>query len=294
MLSLLSLMLVACEPPPPPVPGAIERSGEVIKLVNNEKVTQGMVDAQLEQLPPNVRDGLVARGQLDKVQEQVIIGELLYQQAIKDKLHEDPKIKAGIALAERNALATALIEKTIAARSTDDAIKKYYDDHAVAFARPQVKARHILLKDKAEAEKILAEVKADPSKFAALATEKSVDKGSAKEGGELGWFEKGRMVPEFADAAFAGNKGDIVGLVETKFGFHIIEIEDKRESVPVDEVKDKIKEQLRNEIIESYIDELKKGATISDPAATSGATVTETPAEGAAPAAPAAPAEEKK
>jgi len=292
MLSLLPLLLIGCEPPPPPVPGTIERTGEVVKVVNGQNVTQGMIDAQLEQLPANVRDGLVARGQLDKVKEQVVIGELLYQEALKQKLHEDAKVKAGIALAERNALATALLEKTIAARSTDDAIKKYYDDHAVAFARPQVKARHILVQDKAEAEGILAEVKADPTKFAALATEKSVDKGSAKEGGELGWFEKGRMVPEFAEAAFAGNKGDIVGLVETKFGFHIIEIEDKRESVPVDEVKDKIKEQLRNEILEAYIEELKKGATMTDPgAAATGATVTE-PAAGAAPAgeAPAAPA----
>lgn len=292
MLSLLPLLLIGCEPPPPPIPGTIERTGEVVKVVNGQNVTQGMIDAQLEQLPANVRDGLVARGQLDKVKEQVVIGELLYQEALKQKLHEDAKVKAGIALAERNALATALLEKTIAARSTDDAIKKYYDDHAVAFARPQVKARHILVKDKAEAEAILADVKADPTKFAALATEKSVDKGSAKEGGELGWFEKGRMVPEFAEAAFAGNKGDIVGLVETKFGFHIIEIEDKRESVPVDEVKDKIKEQLRNEILEAYIEELKKGATMTDPgAAATGATVTE-PAAGAAPAgeAPAAPA----
>ena len=292
MLSLVAFLLVACEPPPPPIPGTIERNGAVVKVVNGQNVTQGMIDAQLEQLPANVRDGLVARGQLDKVKDQVIIGELLYQEALKKKLHEDPKVKAGIGFAERNALATALIERTITERSTDDAIKKYYDDHAVAFARPQVKARHILVKDKAEAEKLMAEVKADPSKFSAIATEKSVDKGSAKEGGELGWFEKGRMVAEFADAAFAANKGDIVGPIETKFGFHVIEVEDKRESVPVDEVKDKIKEQLRNEVIEAYIEELKKAATMTDPAgATGGATVTP-PAGGAAPAAPDAPATE--
>ena len=91
------------------------------------------------------------------------------------------------------------------------------------------------------------------------------------------------MVAEFADAAFAGNKGDILGPIATKFGFHIIEVEDKRDSVPVDEVKDKIKTQLRDEVVKAYIEEMKAGATIVEPgAATGGATVTETKPAGEA------------
>jgi peptidyl-prolyl cis-trans isomerase C len=291
MLSLLAFALIACEPPPPPTPGEVERTGEVIKVVNGKNVTQGMVDAQLEQLPAETRDQIVARGQMDRVKDNVVIGELLYQEALKQKLQDDPKVKSAIALAERGALASALIDKTVEARMTDDAIKKWYDDHAVQFARPQAKARHILFdkKDKAEAEKVLAELKADRSKFAEIATAKSIDKGSAKEGGELGWFDKNRMVPEFADAVFAGNKGDLLGLVETKYGFHIVEVEDKRDSVPVDEVKDKIKGQLRNDLVEAYIDELKKGATITDAAgaAPAGGATVSAPAGGAAPATPA-------
>lgn len=288
MLSLVALMLIGCEPPPPPVPGVIERTGEVIKVVNGQNVTQGMVDAQVEQLPANVRDSLVARGGMDKLKENVVIGEILYQEALKQKLDQDAKVKVGIAFAERNALVTALLERTVEARTTDEAIKKWYDDHAVQFARPQAKARHILVADEAEAKAIFAEVTAAPATFADVAMKKSTDKGSAKEGGDLGWFEKQRMVPEFADAVFAGKKGDIIGPVKTKFGYHVIEIEEMRESVPVDEVKDKIKEQLRNEVIEGYIEELKKASTITEPAAAAGATVT--PAAGEAPAAPAPPA----
>ncbi|MBM4391318.1 MAG: peptidylprolyl isomerase [Deltaproteobacteria bacterium] len=291
MLSLVLSLLVACEPPPPPIPGEVERSGETIKVVNGKNVTQGMVDAQLEQLPANVRDQVVARGQMDQVKEQVITGELLYQESVKLKLHEDAKVKTQLALAERNALASALLERTVEARSTDEAIQKWYSEHEVQFARPQAKARHILVKDKAEADKILAEVKAGGD-FAKIAIEKSTDKGSGKEGGDLGWFEKGRMVPEFGDAVFAAEKGALLGPIETKFGFHVIEVQDKRDAVPVDEVKDKIKSQLRNEVVESYIEELKKGATITEPgAAAPGAEVK--PAADAAPATGSKPGDAK-
>ena len=291
----LLLLLSACEPPPAPIPGEVERTGEVLQEVNGKKVTQGMVDATLAQLPANVRDQVIARGQLSQVKEQVVIGELLYQEAVKQKLHEKPEVKQALELSARNALATALLEEIVKQRTTDEAVKTWYNDHLVQFAKPQVKARHILVADKAEADKLFAEVKGGAD-FAKLAGEKSTDKGSAKEGGSLGWFEKTRMVPEFADAAFAANKGDIVGPVQSKYGFHVILVEDKRDTTPVEEVSDKIKSQLRNEVIEAYLEELKKGATITTPGAPAegGATVApaavQTEGSGAVPAAPPAPA----
>ncbi len=296
MLSFVAFLLIGCEPPPPPVPGTMERTGAVLQVVNGLNVTQGMVDAQVEQLPANVRDSLMARGGMEKLKDNVITGEILYQEALKQKLDQDPKVKVGIAFAERNALVTALLERTVEARTTDEAVKKWYDDHAVQFAKPQAKARHILVADEAEAKKLFAEVQANRDQFATLALTKSTDKGSAKEGGSLGWFEKARMVPEFADAVFAANKGDLVGPIKSKFGYHIIEVEDKRELVPVEDVKDKIKEQLRNEVITTYIDELKKASTITEPATAGGATVAPaaagTPDAKLAPAAPGANAHE--
>lgn len=290
---LLPLMLLlACDPPPPPVPGVIERAGETLSVVNGQNVTQGMVDATVAQLPPGTKDKIIAMGQMDQVKEQVVIGELLYQEALKQKLNESPEGKTALAMAERDALARQLLEKIVNERTNDAAIQKYYDEHAVQFKRPQVKARHVLVKEKAEADAIMAQIKGGAD-FAKVATEKSLDSGSAKEGGELGWFEKSRMVAEFADAAFAAKKGDLVGPVQTKFGFHIIEVEDTRESKPLDEVKDQIKGQLRSEVVQAYIEELKKGATITTPTAAggaAGASVTESkPAAGAPPAAPATP-----
>lgn len=287
---LLSLaLLVGCQPPPPPVPGTIARTGEVVSIVNGQNVTQDMVNATIDQLPPGTKDKIIAMGQMDQVKDQVVIGELLYQEALKQKLNEGPKGQNALAMAERDALARALLEKIVDERANDAAIQKWYDDHAVQFKRPQVKARHILVKEKADADAVLAQIKGGGD-FAKVAAEKSLDSGSAKEGGELGWFEKTRMVPEFADAAFAAKKGDIVGPVQTKFGFHIIEVEDVRDARPLDEVKDQIKSQLRNELVQAYIDELKKAATITAPGgAAAGAAVTESKGGEAAPAAPAAP-----
>jgi peptidyl-prolyl cis-trans isomerase C len=252
-----------------------------------ENVTQGMVDATLAQLPANVRDQVIARGQLAQVKDQVVIGELLYQEAIKLKMHEKPETKQALALSARNALANALLEDIVKQRTTDEAVKTWYNDHLVQFAKPQVKVRHILVADKAVADKVLADVKGGAD-FSKLATELSTDKGSAKEGGDLGWFEKGRMVEEFTNAAFAANKGDIVGPVATKFGFHVMIIDDKREAVPVEEVSEKIKSQLRNDVVEAYIEELKKGATMTTPTAPAAGGATVSPAAVQTDAAPGA------
>lgn len=298
MFASLLIHVLACQPAPEQ-PGKVDRTGEVLAVVNGANVTQGMLDSQMERMPAQMREQLKARGQTAQLKEQMVVGELLYQEALKRKLQDDPKVKNELAMAQREALFAALLESVVEERSTEEAMKKWYDDHLVQFARPQVKARHILVKDKALAESILADLKGGKANFAAVAMEKSEDKGTKAEGGELGWFEKQRMVPQFADAAFAANKGDIIGPVETKFGFHVIEVEDKRDAIPLDEAKDKIKGQLKNEIVEGYIAELKKGATITDPttpaatvapgaAQTDGGTLS-LPATAAAP--PAAPAE---
>lgn len=267
-----ALLLAACQPAEAPLPGQLERSGEVLQVVNGQNLTQGMVDASLANLPTSARDKIVATGQMDMVKEQLLMGELLYQKAIELKLHEKPEVAQALAMAERDALARLLLEQVINERSTDEAVKAWYDEHGVQFKREQVKASHILVKEEAKAKELYAKVTGGGD-FAQLARENSVDPGSAKNGGDLGWFEKNRMVKEFAEAAFGAEKGAVVGPVKSQFGFHIIRVDDKRDSVPLDEVKDKIKGQLRNELVEKYLSELKSAATITVPGATGGASV---------------------
>src|SRR3972149_11399986 len=94
-------------------------------------------------------------------------------------------------------------------------------------AEPEVRARHILVPTEAEAKAVLDEIKKGTD-FAELAKQKSKDPGAAAEGGDLGYFAKEQMVPEFAEAAFKMNKGQISEPVKTQFGWHVIKVEDKR------------------------------------------------------------------
>lgn len=106
-----------------------------------------------------------------------------------------------------------------------------------------------LNKAKNKAEKILAEVKANPEKFAEIAKKESQDPSSAERGGDLGFFSKDKMVPSFSNAAFNTKPGEISGLVKTEYGYHIIKVTDRKKAgvTPYDEVKDLIKKYLTDQ-----------------------------------------------
>lgn len=136
------------------------------------------------------------------------------------------------------------------AKPTEEDVKTFYEQNQNRFrVAEQRRASHILIdaakgdeQAKKQAEEILAQVKADPTKFAALAKEFSADPGSAVQGGDLGFFGRGMMVAPFDSAVFSGKKGDIVGPVKTDFGYHIISITDVHPASvrPLDEVRGQI------------------------------------------------------
>ncbi|MCR4817387.1 MAG: peptidyl-prolyl cis-trans isomerase [Fretibacterium sp.] len=151
---------------------------------------------------------------------------------------------------------------------SDEEAKRFYDEHPDQFKNPErVHARHILLNDDAESADKLARVQADLKagvSFDKIAKEVSVCP-SAPQGGDLGEFQKGQMVPEFEAAAFAlKNPGDISEPVKTQFGWHIIRLEGRvpESAQPFDEVKAQITQELHNtkasDRIRARIDEMKK------------------------------------
>jgi peptidyl-prolyl cis-trans isomerase C len=243
------------------IPGEISPTGTTLVTVNGKPITQDMVDTMIEQMPPQMRQKLEMTGQMSQLQEQLVMGELLYREAIKRNLHTQPEIQNTIALATRSALAQGLIEAVVKERTTDEKVSGYYTDHKVQFARPQVKASHILVKEETLVKEIKAKLEAGGD-FSALAKEHSMDPGSKDDGGSLGWFKKADMVGPFADAAFVAEKGTVTEPVQTRFGFHIIKVEDKRDEIPLEEVREQIEGALGNELAQAYLEELKEGATI--------------------------------
>ncbi|MGL5348861.1 MAG: peptidylprolyl isomerase [Peptostreptococcaceae bacterium] len=161
---------------------------------------------------------------------------------------------------------------------SNEEIKKYYEDNKNEFYKDEVKASHILISTldennkelsaekkkeaKKKAEDVLKKAKAG-DEFAALAKEYSDDKGSGSEGGDLGFFGKGKMVPEFEEAAFSLKVGEISEIVESQFGYHIIKVTDKvDEQQPLEDVKEKIQKTLLAKKYSETIEKLTKAAKV--------------------------------
>lgn len=229
----------------------------VVATVNGEKVTLGDIQksaanmpAQLRQLPPNVIFPMLVNQAVDQKAIQIA--------AHKDNIQNDPEVKAAMAQAADTALQNAWLSRQVTPQLTDAAIHDFYEkNYANKAPEQEVHARHVLVKTEAEAQDVIKQLKAGAN-FGTLAEKLSTDKGSAKNnGGDLGWFKKGDMIPAFADAAFAMKPGTYSQTpVKSQFGFHVIQVLETR-TVPVpkeDEVKDKIRQQLVQQDVRAAVE----------------------------------------
>lgn len=213
------------------------------------------IGASLQPSPPEARREALLSYLIDVA--------IIANAAEAQKLNSAPDFERRVAFARRKVLMEALLDKESEAAATDAAMKKVYDD-SVAQNKPveEVRARHILLETEDEAKEILAKLKAGGD-FAALAKTESKDPGSA-DGGDLGYFTEGEMVPEFAAAAFKAEKGALVGPVKTQFGWHVIKVEDKRNKpIPAfDQVKGQIETYLVRRAQTELVGKLREAAKV--------------------------------
>jgi peptidyl-prolyl cis-trans isomerase C len=187
-----------------------------------------------------------------------------------------PDVKEQIDLLSNDFLAAEYLKKDIVEKIdvSENDMQLYYKAHQEEFTTPEmVRVRHILIKvdksasegakkeAKERAEGVLKRIKAGED-FAKLASELSDDPGSKENGGDLGFFQRGKMAPDFEKAAFSLNPGEVSGVDETPFGFHIIRGEEKKDAVikPYDKVKDNIKEKVRAEFKKARAEEFVKKA----------------------------------
>lgn len=207
--------------------------------------------------------------------------------AAESKLADSPAFARRLAYQRDKLLLDDYLTAEAKKAATPEAARKLYDDTLKTMSpEEEVHARHILVPEEAEAKAAVARLKKGED-FAKLAAELSKDPGSGKEGGDLGWFAKERMVPEFAEAAFKLKKGEVSEPVKSQFGWHVIKLEDRRtKPLPTfDEVKPQIDQYLVRKAQQDLIVALREKAKVER---------LDKPAAPATPAPAPAPAEPKK
>ena len=278
VLALLPLLfLVACPPPPPPpVPGELATAGTPVATVDGLVVTQEMVDAITWRIPPDQFEQIKKdEAQYKNMLDQIMFGQVLYKKALDEKLAEDPVVQRKIAMSVREVLAAQVIDSVGQKAVTEEAIKAAYDKHAVQYNRPSVSLKHMIVQDRAKADEVVVSLKAG-GEFASLAQKNSIDGG--QNGGDLGWVERGRLIPDLETPAFAAAKGDVVGPVETSHGFHVMVVGDARQSTPLEDVREQLTEEVKREALNTYVDKVKGEMKVEW-----AGQATAAPADGAAP-----------
>lgn len=201
----------------------------------------------------------------DQVLDYVVTGEILLDEAKRLKLEDDAKVKEALAAAQARVLQQAYLARQVEEKLTDKAVRARYDAYVKSLpAREEVKARHILLSTEADAKAVIAELKRGAS-FEELAKAKTQDPTGKDNGGDLGYFSKDEMVPEFAEAAFALKPGETTKTpVKTQFGWHVIKVEDKRKAPPPTfaEAEQTLRAEMAQESVQSVVDGLKSKAKI--------------------------------
>jgi peptidyl-prolyl cis-trans isomerase C len=241
----------------------------VIAKIDGVEVTQSDLNLALDNLDPQL-------AQLPEEQKKIaalstiIDAKLIAGKARAEKLDDTADFKSRLDFIVDRELHNAYFKKHVIDTVTDAEVKARYDAE-VAKLPPveEVRARHILVKTEDEAKAVLKEL-GEGKDFAELAKAKSTDPNKS-EGGDLGYFKKGMMVPEFETAAFGMNKGDVSKEpVKTQFGFHVIMVVDKRQAPPpaFDQVKDQIKQIVLRDKYMEILKSSKAGAKIEidDPA----------------------------
>ena len=265
-------------PGKPGAPGILAQANDpVVIQIGDTKITKGEYERFLDGLPEQIRTQATGPNKR-RVAEQFAELKMMAIEARKRKVDQDPKLKAQLEFQAEQILASTLF-KNIAEKITIDeaAVQKAYEEMKGEAA--EVKAKHILIRFQGSRvplkegqkdltkEESLAKAKALKAKidgggdFAAIAKAESDDAGSGAAGGDLGFFAKGQMVPQFEQAAFTQPIGKVGEPVESPFGYHLILVEEKR-SKGLEDLRKEIEGKLRPELAKKAVDAIKASTPI--------------------------------
>lgn len=254
-----SIFVISCSK------GGVQNSSVVAK-VGPTNITQEDAGRELKALPDQIQRMFQGQEGAERFVDELVKKEVLYQEAKKKGLENNPEFQKKVEDFKKLTLISTLLEKEIEEKSkvTDKEIQDYYDAHKKDFvANNQVRASHILVKTEEDAKKLLNQIKKGAD-FAKLAKANSIDTGSAGNGGDLGFFSRGQMVPEFERAAFGLKKGEVSDPVKTQYGYHLIKVTGVKEGnvVEFDKIKQVLTQRLtaakQKDLFDSYVNDLKK------------------------------------
>ena len=243
--------------------GAAAYAAVELANVGGTSLTDNDLKGKLGSLPPVQKEFLNkderARARLV---ENFVMEELFVQEAEKSGLTKNTEYTQELDNQRRQLLARLFLKEKVEAQLTPKSIKSFFDKNKMRYRTDEVRAFHILTKTKAEADEVYTKVAAAKTdeEFQTLAKKFSSDPSVAQNLGDLGFFSRSRMIPEFADAAFKMKKGEISKPVQTPFGFHVIKLVDTKQGQDADfeSVEPRVKNDLRGEMTQKLVEDLKK------------------------------------
>ncbi len=242
--------------------GAAAKVDPVVATVDGQAIKLSDVVTAVRELPEEYRDR-PAEALFASMLDQIIIATLLANEAGRLKLADDPAVRARIDEARDQILSNAYLERRVGAAVTEAALRaRFASTTAPAGSNDEVRARHILVRTEAEAKAILGRLRGGAD-FAKLARTSSIGP-SRTGGGDLGFFTRAKMVPAFAEAAFALKEGEVSQPVKTQFGWHVIKVEARRQGRQprFEDAAEALRAEMSGEVVSAVIAELRGKANI--------------------------------
>lgn len=233
----------------------------VVAVINGTEVHASSLMAYRRTLPPQ----MAAQVPYEALLDSLINNTLVYEQGKKEGVDKDPDVKKALKDIEQQLVVKAWMGKKLKAEVTDAAVKQGYDKFLAEFKpAEEVRARHILTESEEAAKAVIAELKKGAD-FGETAKAKSKDPSAKQNGGDLGYFTKDEMVPQFAEAAFAMSPGTLSDTpVKSQFGWHVIKVEDRRLSSPpsFEQAQPVIREKIAEETAERLVTDMRAKAKV--------------------------------
>lgn len=233
----------------------------LLAQIDGKAITVKEFMQRIRQLPPFLQVSMETDEGGRMALDWIIDWELVLADALKKGVDKEPNVEAEMAAAREQIIVSEYLNRQVRDKIVmpETALQEYYTKNREEFKLSEaIKVSHILVRSEKEAQNTLKNLK-NGADFSKLARERSIDP-SRRNGGQMGWFERSMMDPDFAKAAFALKKGEMSGIVHSQFGYHIIKVDDKRapEYLEYDKVKGGIREKMVQKQAQVTIEQLRK------------------------------------